>query len=369
MARHFLFPDKDATIYENLGTFSRKFLNSGKDEMLQLDKQVLSGGQSSNSRILISFETTEIKNILDNVIGDNSFTASIRLYSSENYNLGQSQSIEVYPVAEFWQNGTGRAGDSPYKTDGVSWVYRTDDDLNQPWTTSSYIAGTTGSWDGTDIGGGVWYTQSAWYTSSEFNLADNLDLDLDVTETVRQFYSESINNYGFIIKRKNTQEQSSEELGTLNFFSRETHTIYTPQLEFKWDDSIYTTGSLTEVGEEFDLHLKNNKQIYNRNSKTKFRIHARNKFPTRGFVTESIYLTGNSIPSSSYYSIRDAYTEEIIVPFDEYSKISHDSESPYFFINFQGLQPERYYRILLKVELTDGRVEILDDGYIFKVVR
>lgn len=368
MARYFLFPDKDATVYENLGTFSRKFLNTGKDEMLQLDKQVLNANESSNSRILISFETPEIQNVIDNVINNPSFTASLKLYSSENYSLGQTQSIEVYPVAEGWSNGTGRAADSPQKTDGVSWVYRTDDDLNQPWTTASYTAGTTGSWEGTDIGGGVWYTQSAWFGNQEFNLADSLDLDIDVTEAVRQFYSGSITNNGFIIKRNETQEFSIEELGTLNYFSRETHTIYSPQLEFKWDDSVYTTGSLTEVGEEFDLHLKNNKQIYNRNSKTKMRIHARDKFPARAFVTESVYLTGNSIPSSSYYSIRDAYTEETIIPFDEYSKISHDSTGPYFNLDFQAFQPERYYRILLKVVFSD-RTEILDESYIFKVVR
>lgn len=369
MARYFIFPDKDSTIYEDKGVVSRKNLNTGKDEILQLEKGIISATTIYNSRFLISFKTSEIQDTINNVIGANDFTASLKLFTTENFSLGQTQSIEVYPLAEQWSNGTGHAADQPQKTDGVSWVYRTDKNLDQQWTTSSYTTGTTGSWTGSNAGGGVWYTQSAWTNTSNYDLVDSFDLTLDLTPAVIQHYSESISNYGFVVKRPNYQERSLEELGTLNWFSRNTHTIYPPYLEFKWDDSAYSTGSLSVVGEEFDLSLKNNTETYNRNSKKKFRLFARDKFPARAFVTESIYLTGNALPSSSFYSIRDAYTEEIIVPFDEYSKISHDSTGPYFNINFQGMQPERYYRFLFKMVFSD-RTEIVDNKeYIFKVVR
>jgi hypothetical protein len=372
MARYFIFPNKDATIYEDKGIVSRKYINSGKDEILQLEKNVVTSNVSSNSRALIAFQTSDIQKVLNEEINTNNFTASLRLYTTENFSLGQTQSIEVYPVAEFWQNGTGHHQDSPQKTDGASWVYRTDKSLNQPWTTASYTSGTTGSFSGsatgTMTGGGVWYTQSAWYTSSTYNLASSFDLDFNITPAVLQHYSGNIDNNGFILKRSNVQERSSEELGTLNWFSLDTHTIYPPAIEFKWDDSSYDTGSLSLVGEEFDLNVKNNTEIYNRDAKKKFRLFARSKFPARSFATSSVYLTGNSIPSSSYYSIRDAYTEEIVIPFDDYSKISHDSTSPYFTLNFQGLQPERYYRMLFKLKFS-GRTEILDDDYLFKVVR
>jgi hypothetical protein len=368
MARYFIFPDKDSTIYEDKGIISKKYLNTGKDEILQLEKGIISSTHIYNSRFLISFKTSDIQDVINNEINTNNFTASLKLYTTENFSLGQTQSIEVLPVAEQWSNGTGHTADQPQKTDGVSWVYRTDKNLGQNWTTSSYTTGTTASFTSTNEGGGVWYTQSAWANTSNYDLVDNFDLTLDLTPAVVQHYSESISNYGFVLKRPDYQERSLEELGTLNWFSRNTHTIYPPALEFKWDDSVYSTGSLSMVGEEFDLNLKNNTEIYNRNSKKKFRLFARDKFPARSFTTSSIYLTGNAIPSSSFYSIRDAYTEEIVMPFDEYSKISHDSTGPYFNIDFQGIQPERYYRFLFKLKFSD-RTEIVDDKYIFKVVR
>lgn len=368
MARYLIFPDKDSTLYEDKGIISRKNLNTGKDEILQLEKGIISSTDVYNSRFLISFKTSDIQDVINTVINTSNFTASLKLYTTENFSLGQTQSIEVFPVAEQWSNGTGHSADQPQKTDGVSWEYRTDKNLNQSWTVSSYTPGTTGSWTGSNAGGGVWYTQSAWASNTNYDLVDNFDLTLNLTPAVVEHYSESISNYGFIIKRPDYQERSLESLGTLNWFSRNTHTIYPPALEFKWDDSVYSTGSLSMIGEEFDLNLKNNTEIYNRNSKKKFRLFARDKFPARAFVTESIYLTGNAIPSSSFYSVRDAYTEEIVIPFDEYSKISHDSTGPYFNIDFQGMQPERYYRFLFKMVFSD-RTEIVDDKYIFKVVR
>ena len=368
MARYFIFPDKDSTLYEDKGVVSRKNLNTGKDEILQLEKGIISSTDVYNSRFLISFKTSDIQDVINTVINTNDFTASLKLYTTENFSLGQTQSIEVFPIAEQWSNGTGHSADQPQKTDGVSWEYKTDKNLNQKWTTSLYTAGTTGSWTGSNEGGGVWYTQSAWASNTNYDLVDNFDLTLDLTPAVVEHYSESISNYGFVVKRPESQERSLEALGTLNWFSRNTHTIYPPALEFKWDDSVYSTGSLTMIGEEFDLNLKNNTEIYNRNSKKKFRLFARDRFPDRAFTTSSIYLTGNAIPSSSFYSIRDAYTEEIVMPFDEYSKISHDSTGPYFDIDFQGIQPERYYRFLFKLKFND-RTEIVDDKYIFKVVR
>ena len=188
MARYFIFPNKDNTIYEDKGIVSRKFINSGKDEILQLEKGVLANDTVYNSRFLISFKTSEIQDVINNVINVNYFTASLKLYTTENLNLGQTQSLEIYPLAEDWSNGTGHKSDSPQKTDGASWVYRTDKKLDQPWTTSSYTSGTTGSFSGssTDIGagGGVWFTQSAWYTSSNYDLVDSFDVTLNLTPAI-----------------------------------------------------------------------------------------------------------------------------------------------------------------------------------------
>ena len=50
------------------------------------------------------------------------------------------------------------------------------------------------------------------------------------------------------------------------------------------------------------------------------------------------------------------------------TKVSCDSSGPYFDIYMGGLQPERYYRILIKSTI-NGSTVVIDDNNIFKVVR
>jgi hypothetical protein len=51
-----------------------------------------------------------------------------------------------------------------------------------------------------------------------------------------------------------------------------------------------------------------------------------------------------------------------------YTKISADNTSNYFDIYMDGLQPERYYKLLVKTEI-DGTTTVIDNDQIFKVVR
>jgi hypothetical protein len=74
------------------------------------------------------------------------------------------------------------------------------------------------------------------------------------------------------------------------------------------------------------------------------------------------------LPTSSYYAIKDLDTNEIIINFDDqYTKISSDSNSNYFDIYMSGLEPERYYAILIKTTI-NGSTLIYDDQYYFKVI-
>ena len=85
--------------------------------------------------------------------------------------------------------------------------------------------------------------------------------------------------------------------------------------------------------------------------------------------SSSNFLNVGYFPTSSYYSIRDAHTEREIIPFnDTFTKLSADNKGMYFKVYMKGLQPERYYRILLKHINHDGTT-IYDDKYFFKVVR
>ena len=59
-----------------------------------------------------------------------------------------------------------------------------------------------------------------------------------------------------------------------------------------------------------------------------------------------------------------------MVEFDsDYTRISCDGTSSYFFAHMNGLEPERYYKVLIKSEFSDGETVEMDNNLIFKVVK
>ena len=380
MAYYSIFPEKDATIYSNP---DRDLLNTGIDEILELVKEK---GDNNNiyypSRILIQFKNSEITNIISNKI-TGTFSTNLQLFSSEHRNLAQTQHIEVFAVSRSWDEGTGRYSNLPTSSNGCSWVFR--DNINQKtkWATSSFASGTTGSINDSinNPGGGAWYTGSGFESNQIFINDSNLDLDVNVTSIIQKFsasiytsqtYPTGIPNNGFLIKYSDQVErESSSSKGTLSYFSVDSHTIFPPKLTFKWDDSLFPsvyTSSIKTTG-NLNVSLYRNKEEYNIDEEATFRLNIRDKYPNRTFVTSSNYLNPGYFNTASYYSVRDAHTEEIIIPFDnEFTKLSADSNGMYFKLYMNGLQPERYYRLLFKHINNDG-IEIFDDNYHFKVVR
>ena len=158
----------------------------------------------------------------------------------------------------------------------------------------------------------------------------------------------------------------------LNFFSVDTSTIYPPCLEIRWDDSSYISGSLQEITDNQSIiHVSNNPGIFKSTvDNFQFRISARDQYPTRRFQTTSLYLDNKALPSSSYWSIKDLDTEEIVVDYDvSYTKISCDSSGNYFDVYMNGLEPERYYKILIKIVLNSGEILEIDNNSVFKIVK
>jgi len=203
-------------------------------------------------------------------------------------------------------------------------------------------------------------------------------LNVDVTNTVLTWYSASnslggFNNDGFIIKQSDSDEFVADRnyVTTVKYFSIDTHTIYPPELEFRWRDYVYNTGSSSNTiinTSRMMATLDNNAGTYRRGSIEKIRINSRPQYPTRVFQTASIYTTNYYLPTASYYAVKDLDTNEFVIDFDtNYTQISADSESSYFTLYMNGLEPERYYQILIKVNI-DGETLILDDNYYFKVI-
>jgi hypothetical protein len=185
----------------------------------------------------------------------------------------------------------------------------------------------------------------------------------------------------------NVDEGNDDRLGNFSFFSRQTNTIYPPKLEVEWFDTKWTTGSLSALSstelEDMVIYMKNIRPEYKEKSKVKFRLVGRGRYPTKSYSnTASEYLTAKYLPSGSvesiggdgaYYSLKDADTEETIIPFGTGSLISCDSTGNYFNLWMNGLQAERYYKFEFKVVSGSNTVEetanYFDEDYIFKVVR
>ena len=224
----------------------------------------------------------------------------------------------------------------------------------------------------TNQGGGTWYTASfgsgVHYKQSFTKYTDNLNVE--VTDYVNEWLDGTRTNNGLIIKKANSDESSNRKLGSIKFFSSDTNTIYPPTLEVRWDDSSFTTGSLESLsGDDIIVYVKNLGTEYKETSKAKVRVYGRERFPARTFSTTSNYTLVKYLPTTTYYSVVDAETEQVIIPFDtNYTKVSCDSEGNYFNFWFNGLQPERFYKFVFRVD-QNGTTKYFDDNFYFKVVR
>jgi hypothetical protein len=386
MAYYSIFPEKDTTIYSHP---NRTKTNTGKDEILEIVKEKgTSDVRYYASRVLIKFKNEEVKSVISDKIGSSIFnngttTTTLELFSTEHKNLIQTLNLNAYAVSQSWDEGTGRFTNLPTSSNGASWVYRDNDIDATQWTTSGFGNATTGSINASGVteGGGVWYTGSNFQGTQQFLDGDSLDVSIDVTTIVQahsaslfagSVYPTGIKNHGFIIKQPESVEiATSSSFGEMKYYSKDTHTIYPPKLTFKWDDSTFNlpSGATTLNSGDIFLSLHNNKAIFQRASKQRFRITTRKRFPDRTFVTSSNYLDIQYLPATSYYSLRDADTDEVIIPFDtSFTKLSADSEGMYFDLYMDGLQPERYYKLQFRTDNNDG-IQIFDEDYFFKVIR
>lgn len=385
-----IYPQKDATIYEKSDT-----KNTGLDQVLELTHEYVDGSKY-NSRVLLKFDTNELQSYINSgKIPLNSARYYLSLRATEVREIPQEYTVYAYPLSSSWTNGTGRYYNSPLTTDGVSWKYRTSktvgteweippgiidyewDNISQTWVDANILFGVnltanvTSSYF-TKEGGGTWWNYDNLECTQSFSF-ESSDIYMDVTQIVKKWVTGSgrFNNDGMILKFSNEIESSTEEYSSLKFFGTDSNTIYVPRLHVIWDDSSFSTGSLTQVSDDnlvLNIKLKKN---YSENEKAKIRIYANERYPQKTYTTQSYYTKSYFLPTSSYYEVRDAYTDEVILPFNTTgSKISCDSDGNYFNLWMDSFQPERFYRVLIKTE-TDGgdTVQIFDNNYYFKVVR
>lgn len=343
---HFVTASKDASIY-----LQQPSQNTGLDEILEVSKTYY-GSLKDIAHSVIKFETTPLsQSIASGEVTMSS--ADMILRECESSEIPIDYTIYAYAVTQSWEMGIGTRFDD-ITTDGVSWnSVRT----GQDWLSlSEHSSDTTGSFNGK---GGTWFTGS--FSTQSFSY-ESSDIEMDVKTTMDVWIDGTLPNEGFILKHDTSLENDTNDYGQLKFFSKETNTIYQPKLRIGWDDSSFSTGSLTELTAD-DIHVtfKRLKTRYKRGSKPQIRVFGREKYPLKTYTNEYSYTDVYFLPSTTYYQVKDVLTDEIIIPFDDdYTKVSCDANGNYFKLDLTNWEYNRDYYIQIKTN-RDGVIEYFED--------
>ena len=364
---------QDTTIYE-----SDPYRNAGLDEILELRKTGdISKLNLEESRILIKFDLTKLSSKLtEHSISINDISANLNLYPIIQSELPLSYTIEAKPLAADWKNGTGYATapagpqTSTSVVDGATWI-------------SVGGLGTT-SWSGSiapgaemvyytsgSAGGGKWYTSSI--ASQSFNFKSTDKININITNIIKDWYNNVYPNYGVVLSyRYNDITASNYPETNIQIYSSDTHTVYEPQLYINWTGSVvYSTGSLSKITYEEDpvIYTKSFRGEYIKDNLIRISLGARPKYPRSAFSQNSSFSFSKALPKESYYQIKDAHNDEIIIPYSEFTKINTNISGSFFNFYSTMMYPERYYKFEIK-SVFDGITEYFQsNSYLFKIVK
>lgn len=360
------------------------------------------------SRTLIKFDLTQLsQSISTNQISSSHVKFTLNLKACGARNLPLDYKIYAYPLSASWENGNGRYADDG-STMGASWDYRNysgsglwyGNSLSRSYQKIDYLLTSSYATASYKNQGGTWYynvpasytNKPKWICSSSFfpplvgssliasqsfTFGAQSDISMDITTMVRSWLCGCVPNNGLVLIT--SLELSTPPLeytdGLLQFFSKESNTIYSPYIDVAWEDVKFNTGSLAPLSGSTEnlINIQYLKQAYKAGSIPKIFVFGRDKYPLKSFskaYQQPVMVTPKYLPKTSYYMIKDAESEEVLIDFDRYTKLSCDpNQGNYFVLDTTGLPQERYFKILIKVEYSDGTVDIADTGKIFKIVR
>ena len=336
-------------------TFQDK--NVGQDEILEIKKVFFNSKFHHPTRTLIQFNTDEIENYISASVLPEDYRVVLKMFETEGTSgLSETYDLAAYPISESWDEGVGKEADDPKTVEGCSWLNRKNSNgIETRWADA-----------------GVTYIANDEITQS-FSLSSP-DIEMDITTVAKKWFGGVNENHGLLIRLSGSRETSSGSYEDLKFFSRQTNTIYSPKLEVRWDDHLPATGSNTGSLTALDLsgntenfvYQLHSRESYKETETVKFRFGARKRYINKSFTTTIQTVSGSFFTEgSSFYSIIDMATNEDVVPFSAYTTMSCDSVSPFFIQDLNGFEPNRAYKILIKVNLDDNQTIIYDDDFEF----
>ena len=125
------------------------------------------------------------------------------------------------------------------------------------------------------------------------------------------------------------------------------------------------------VSDQIAIVMRNLKKDYKYATSTRIRLVGKDQYQRKTFANTAAtnFAIIKYLPKdNTFYSIVDAATGRIIIPFSDFTKVSCDLDGNFFNLNLTGFVPERFYRILFKVTMNDAD-SYFDNNYIFKVIR
>jgi hypothetical protein len=346
--------------------------NTGIDEILSLTSTTLADGTRAVERVLVEPDVESIKAFIQsNNIQE--YKAVLKLKTSSATSIQDGTIVYGLPIKTFsnikWENGVGKFGDVPKDVSGVNWSSITSD-TNTEWAIDSgsgvylFPEAATGSIFSVE-GGGSWLTGSIYETSQSLNLGESTDLNLDITKYISGSItfisgstSGSLLDYNGLLLKLGSEIENSTINYKLNYFSKETNTVYFPQVHLLWNSQVYDTGSLLKLDTpDIVITSTNLQQVYRPLNNVLVNLQVRPKYPTRKFTTSSVYLENYYLPRTALWSLEDYYTGEVIIPFeDPYTRVNCIPKNAYISLDLRLLGLERFYKIVIKAEIEGSTV-------------
>ena len=355
MAYYLLTASKDATVY-----LQQPNQNTGLDEILEISK-LYYGNVKDISHALLKFEVGYLSASISNSTIELD-EATLILKETKTEEIPLEYTIFANAISGSWEMGIGTRFDN-ISTQGVTWNYR-EGDSKLDWLENNFNSFTSASQN--NGGGGTWWTQ---YEASQSFSYQTADIDMNVKSLLKSWMSGSIKNDGIILRHAFNKEVDTQDYGAIKLFSKETNTIYQPKIRIGWDDQSFITGSLNALtSEDIKVGVTNLKAEVKVGTTPKIRIFTRELYPIKTFVKQFAYSTLHYLPATSYYQIKDYTSDDIIIPFSDYSKISCDSNGNYINLNLSNWEADRTYKIEFKVTI-DGNTQYFDDDITFRIVK
>jgi hypothetical protein len=346
--KKFYIPSKDVTLYQ-----AYPANNTGLDEILEIGKRIipedsgsLTAYESGSARSLLYFDlpTTE------SVATGSTYYLNLRLANATNVQRGQE--LLVYPISRSWTEGSGVFyQDVRNSNDGAT------------WTTYS----TSVSWSNA---GGDFILNGSGSASVNLTAYPLEDLRIDVSSILRPIVDNNLHSsfYGLVVKFPTGDEISQDNVGLIQVFSSQTHTIHQPTLEVSWNNQSLVTGSLVAISSlDIKITPNNLQELYTKGDIDKIVLTVRDPYPLRSFDSTLRYKNKYYLPESSYYSIVDVQSNTTIVPFDNGSTISTDVSGSYITLDTSTLYSGRFYTLKIKV-VSGSYSKVFNTETLFKVL-